>query len=248
MTNFDRHSRDSDKERDTKHARRFFKVGTTAAACTIALHPFSMSDYAENNRHALRQLAASFFPNATERNASSLVSSLVDHDVRLTCGVTNAPGRSPELISRLRGYVPVFVFNDSLHTAGVITLSDEICGTLETINKAHHMDASDTEALVVAAHEYEHIIDINNPDEAKTQCRAIAKLPNYLQNIGIEASRAVALTEKFAAEDYAQRSTGHDTVYLNSAKCRPGGSYTIDLEQQGMEPLVYLNDNLLHFS
>ena len=137
------------------------------------------------------------------------------------------------------GYVQPFFFYGLEHYSPVMTLATHVCNDIEAIRSTGVLDPHRVHSLYVAAHENTHIEE-QSDDEALVSCRAIAQLAVQLTGMRYDIDHAAQLVTEVAK---AVRASS-PTEYVDDTNCQPGGSYTLDLEQAGLSPIIYLNKSL----
>lgn len=181
--------------------------------------------------------------NTTEDAASSVISTLVNDSVRIVCDVSDLPGRTEAQKQLIQGSVQPLDIYGHLLAPDVMSLAPAQCSELSSLAKMKQLTDLNADAMFIAAHEYEHIIDIETANEAKTNCQAMAKYPGYLMHLGISQPSALEIARDVARSELMTH--GPVSPYIDEANCKPGGIYTVDLEVSSATPLVYLNSATL---
>lgn len=225
-----------EKSRPTSRERSsLLKIGAIAGLAAIAVNT------AINNNEALGRIVEAYNGmSSLETTVSDLVSDFVEDTVRVNCGINTAARDTYGPNYSLEGYVEPLHFLGFVYLPSVMSLTKENCENIATINQTSTVNPYTAGSLMIATHEYQHITE-NDFDEARVACRAIAEFAPRLIRAGLSEASAINTTQTIAAQYYRSQPA----VYKNPALCQPGGSYTVDLEQSGLSPIVYFNQNYL---
>lgn len=225
-----------EKSRPTSRERSsLLKIGAIAGLAAIAVNT------AINNNEALGRIVEAYNGmSSLETTVSDLVSDFVEDTVRVNCGINTAARDAYGPNYSLEGYVEPLHFLGFVYLPSVMSLTKENCENIATINQTSTVNPYTAGSLMIATHEYQHITE-NDFDEARVACRAIAEFAPRLIRAGLSEASAINTTQTIAAQYYRSQPA----VYKNPALCQPGGSYTVDLEQSGLSPIVYFNQNYL---
>lgn len=175
-----------------------------------------------------------------EKNVSDYISDFVNDERKVNCGIDDTREYTEGASSyETVGYVQPFFLYGFDYYSPVMTLAAHVCNDIDDIHSTGLLDPSRVHSLYIAAHESAHIEE-QSDDEALVSCRAIAQLAVQLTGMRYNIDHAAQLVTEVAG---AVRASS-PTEYVDDTNCQPGGSYTLDLEQAGLSPIIYLNKSL----
>ena len=179
-----------------------------------------------------------------EQETEKIITTYLDDKVKINCDAKEAldkRGKVSKPGTKTLGFVAPITIRGISYTPRVMTLQDHVCDEISKNTTNNEVTAEAAMMLIVAGHEYEHIIH-PDLDEAGADCRSVALAPFRLQNIA-----NITLAESTDLSSYSARDLYRSAPdeYKNDQECIHNGVYTQDIENLYGNLPYYFNESSL---